>query len=176
MSGLSLLFTHGFIFGCTVMVNGKLFDMAPAVPTNYLNANMISHDNYYGGFALAFGEVLFVDKPLIKYRRHGNNVSQQNFKASPADVVKRIFSTKGWSKQGMTYGVVFSQSLYLAKLVRESGLHSKDLDDVEGAIRNGGLTGCMVMMRHKVKGRQSIKTLGMYLTMLTRIYRKYIIE
>lgn len=57
------------VTGCTTLINKKLVDL---VKFNIENIRM--HDWYFALLASAFGQVIFIDKPTIKYRQHGNNV------------------------------------------------------------------------------------------------------
>jgi len=68
VSPLKVLLTQNFVTGCTVMVNKKLLDIALPIPEEAL-----MHDWWLALCAAVFGHIGFVDKPLVKYRQHGNN-------------------------------------------------------------------------------------------------------
>jgi len=62
------LLTQNFVTGCTVLVNRRLLDIALPIPEEAL-----MHDWWLALCAAVFGHIGFVDKPLVKYRQHGNN-------------------------------------------------------------------------------------------------------
>lgn len=55
--------------GCTFMFNRALLELAAPVPSS---ARM--HDHWFMLVACAFGKVIYVNKPLLSYRQHSNNV------------------------------------------------------------------------------------------------------
>ncbi|WP_203662652.1 glycosyltransferase family 2 protein [Lacticaseibacillus sp. 53-4] len=62
------------VTGCTVLLNRSLRNklLAPSVAVNY--SLMTMHDAWAALVASAFGNVIFVDQPLVRYRQHGDNV------------------------------------------------------------------------------------------------------
>jgi len=65
---LKVLLAQNFVTGCTMLVNRKLLNIALPVPEEAL-----MHDWWLALCAAVFGHIGFVDKPLVKYRQHGNN-------------------------------------------------------------------------------------------------------
>lgn len=65
---LRVLLTQNFVTGCTMVFNRKLLEMALPVP-----ANALMHDWWVALCAAVFGHILFMDRPLIRYRQHGDN-------------------------------------------------------------------------------------------------------
>lgn len=57
------------VTGCTTFINKSLVDL---VKFDIKDIRM--HDWYFALIASAFGQVIFIDKPTIKYRQHGGNV------------------------------------------------------------------------------------------------------
>ena len=72
------VFAHGYVSGCDAVINRKLFEVVPCFPLESRAIKIMSHDNYYTKFALALGEVDYLDFPVIQYRRHGDNVTSGN--------------------------------------------------------------------------------------------------
>ena len=56
------------VTGCTAMFNEALMAIALPVPKR-----AIMHDWWFAMAAAAFGELVFLPQPLIKYRQHGSN-------------------------------------------------------------------------------------------------------
>ncbi len=65
----SILLKNSCIAGCNMAFTKELYDKIAPIPYHFL------HDSWVAICAPWFGEIAFVDKPLIEYRRHGNNVS-----------------------------------------------------------------------------------------------------
>ena len=98
------------VTGCTMMINNALREIA-IKKTN--TENMIMHDWYLTILALIFGNVDFVDEPLILYRQHGNNeVGAKNTKS---------------------LGYIFNKALQLKKnkeSIKNTYLQAKDIFDI----------------------------------------------
>lgn len=98
---LNRLLCQNNVTGCTVMMNRALADLVKDAPAE----KMLMHDWWIALAAAAFGRIGFVDKPLSKYRQHGNNqlgaVNNGNFAG-----VKRIVKNSAYTKKRVnaTYG------------------------------------------------------------------------
>jgi len=57
------------VFGCTHAFSKKLFDVFGNVPED-----LIHEDDVLGLRSLLAGSITFIDRPLVRYRIHGNNV------------------------------------------------------------------------------------------------------
>ena len=62
------LLVQNIVTGCTVMVNRKLLSYIAKMPRH-----AIMHDWWMALIASALGKVVFIDKPTVLYRQHGNN-------------------------------------------------------------------------------------------------------
>ena len=67
---LNRLLAQNNVTGCTVMINRQLADIVKKAHAE----DMLMHDWWAALAAAAFGRVVFIDEPLIKYRQHGGNV------------------------------------------------------------------------------------------------------
>lgn len=98
------------VTGCTMMINNALREIA--VKKNDTE-NMIMHDWYLTVLALIFGNVGFVNEPLILYRQHGNNqVGAKNIKS---------------------FSYIFNKALQLKKnkeSIKNTYLQAKDIFDI----------------------------------------------
>lgn len=65
---LKHLLVQNCITGCAMMINRVLADLAVDPPSG-----VIMHDWYIGLIAAAFGYIMPVPVPLVKYRQHGKN-------------------------------------------------------------------------------------------------------
>ncbi len=65
---IAAAFVKNNVTGCTSMINRALLNQMNTIPEAAL-----MHDWWLSLFALTFGKIAFIDKPLIKYRQHNNN-------------------------------------------------------------------------------------------------------
>ncbi|MDX8377108.1 MAG: glycosyltransferase family 2 protein, partial [Mariprofundales bacterium] len=65
---LQVLLAQNFVTGCTMMINRSLLELALPIPKEAL-----MHDWWLALCAAVFGRIEYIDKPLVKYRQHGNN-------------------------------------------------------------------------------------------------------
>lgn len=62
------LLISNLVTGCTMLINESLAQKAMPIP-----ANAIMHDWWLALVATAFGQLVYLDTPLVQYRQHGNN-------------------------------------------------------------------------------------------------------
>lgn len=174
MSGYSLFFTHGFIWGCDVCVNNALFTSMPLLPLDHPHINIMAHDNYMGKYALLTGVVKYLDKVMINYRRHGYNATGgYSMKLSPLKVFKRfVFQFDDLAK---VHARVYNQTLILINQLRKSGKTLEDADIIALGIRSGGLKMVTIMNRFSVNRKQRTRTLGIYIIAFTKRYKKHLV-
>lgn len=68
--------------GCAMLINKALADLYKKNTHKLINENIIMHDYFFALAASLFGNVYFIDKPLIQYRQHQNNsVGAKNTKS-----------------------------------------------------------------------------------------------
>lgn len=60
---------HNDVSGCTALFSCKLLQRTMPIPDGFW-----MHDHYLALMASYYGKVVYIDKPLIKYRQHANNV------------------------------------------------------------------------------------------------------
>lgn len=171
-----LYFTHSYIWGCAVAFNQELFELVPKVNINsdIKIINILSHDNYYAKFALEYGKVTYLNQPLIKYRRHFNNVSViSKAKVGLKDIIKMALTD--YLKIVELHANGYIQTLYMIRIAREIGLENNKLNDIEKVIRSGGWKAVSYLIKNRIKKNQPSKTFIFYLIFLTGIYKKYLI-
>ena len=80
---LNQLIVQNVVTGCTMAFNRQLADII--VEPELLSV----HDWWIAATASIFGEIKFINKPTIKYRKHNNNACGPQNMSSPAYVAKR---------------------------------------------------------------------------------------
>lgn len=64
----SSLLTRNFVTGCAMACNRRLLELALPLP-----AQAIMHDWWLALVAASSGAIVFIDRPLLKYRQHSSN-------------------------------------------------------------------------------------------------------
>lgn len=172
-----LYFTHLYIWGCTVAFNKELFNIVPLskLEKNIEIFKVLSHDNYFAKFALECGKVTFIDSPLIKYRRHGKNVSDYSAKKmSIIDVIKKIIFE--FDKTVKIQAINYSQTLFTISTMKSVGIVNEKLRRITDVINRGGIKAIVYLYANGIKKETFAKNLGMYFIFLTKKYKKYILD
>lgn len=65
------IFLNGGIHGCCVMLNRLLLEKINHIFPDYV----YMHDHFVTMLSVTFGETIYIDKPLMLYRQHDNNVT-----------------------------------------------------------------------------------------------------
>jgi glycosyltransferase involved in cell wall biosynthesis len=63
--------------GCSMAFSSKVLNLCVPFPKG-----LVSHDNWIGLLATRLGKVVYLDEPLVAYRRHSNNVSSRGVSAN----------------------------------------------------------------------------------------------
>jgi len=175
MSGLTEFYSSGFVWGCATMINAALMFSVLPLDLDNPHINIMSHDNFYTKVCIILGEIIYLSKPYIQHRRHSKNVTSGNtFSLNPFKVIKKgVFGYKSLAK---THAIGYNQTLITIDHMRENGINSTTLDEVEKAILKGGIVGVRILRKHKVKRSQKSRTIGIYIVMLFKSYKKHLIS
>ena len=176
MRGYSLFFTHGFLWGCDICVNRTLFNTVPLVPLDHPHIDVISHDNYFGKYALIMGNALYIDRVLVNHRRHSENTTGgYAMKLNPTKVVKKVFPRL--DDLAKTHARVYYQTLvFIEQYEKQTGNMPPTLQKVKNAINTGGQIMVRTMRELEVRRKQPSRTIGIYYIALTKSYKKYLYE
>ena len=106
------------VTGCTTLFNEELARQALPIPNK-----AIMHDWWLALTAAAFGKIIYLNMPLVKYRQHANNTigakEFDKFRESTDTIRSRLFSSKGNShlvevaEQAIEFQKRFGKSLGL---------------------------------------------------------------
>ena len=85
------LVVSNLVTGCTALFNEALLDAALPVPKN-----AVMHDWWFAMTAAAFGELVFIPSPLVRYRQHGRNTvgakQRESSEATGRGLARRFLS------------------------------------------------------------------------------------
>lgn len=62
------------VTGCAMLVNKKLVDIYKKNIGIICKDNIVMHDYFFAFLASVFGNIFYLNKSLVQYRQHGNNV------------------------------------------------------------------------------------------------------
>lgn len=92
-SQLNHLVVQNIVTGCTVLFNGALLDIIDNAPVGVL-----MHDWWIALVASAFGKIVFLDQPTVKYRQHSNNVVGAHKANTMRDFKRKISSSDNYKR------------------------------------------------------------------------------
>jgi len=105
-TGLVLNWFKNSFMGCTMAFSAELRDIALPFPEG-----IYMHDQWLGLIATAMGHVAILNRPLIRYRRHGGNVTEMK-RSPPLLMLKRRLTLgrsllarlpRAWAHRARTY-------------------------------------------------------------------------
>lgn len=171
----STLYNH-VIYGCNSIMNRKLFELVPPVNTNDKICHILCHDNYYGKFAAFFGELMYIDKILMKYRRYSSNVTASH---DYSYGLKKICNyLKSMNSLEAAHARTYSQSIYAVEKMKDSNLNDEDckvLDQLIDSIKSGGLYSVRVAFKYRISCGRLSRTISRYVVLFRKRYIKYIL-
>ena len=171
----STLYNH-VIYGCNAIMNKKLFELVPCVDINEEICHILCHDNYYGKFAAFFGNLIYINKSLMKYRRYSSNVTAgHDYSYGLKKIIMRVKSLDSLAE---THARTYSQSLYTIKKIKQKNLNGEDyklLEQLENSIKKGGILALFFAVKFRISCGILSRTISRYFILFSKLYIKYII-
>lgn len=97
-TSLAQLMLQNSVTGCTVMINRRLREYLKMADCT---EEIVMHDYFAALIAAVFGKIIFIKRPLILYRQHGNNVVGASKVSSFAYIKQRALAGKKQFRQRM---------------------------------------------------------------------------
>lgn len=91
------LVAQNFVTGCTVLINPALAEASLPI-----SPEALMHDWWIALVAAAFGKIIYVDEPLIRYRQHGQNASGATRRKSLVEGVRAFWTSQDEFRKLMT--------------------------------------------------------------------------
>ena len=160
-----IFFNQIYVWGNTVLFNKALLDYL-VIPIDIRNG--FSHDHYLTYYAAAFGKVIYINQPLVRYRRYDNNVSELPHQYNLLKALRKVFHE--YRKLIDRHASNYSNILYFIK-------HAPDtnalLEDIRSCYENGGHTALRIISKYNVKvGSNFYNGLARRIILFTKIYKK----
>ena len=86
-ASLQNLLVQNNVTGCSVLINEPLRQLASR---HAKNSGIFMHDWFLAQTAAAFGHIVFVPRPLVSYRQHGDNAVGASTSGIPGRVLKAL--------------------------------------------------------------------------------------
>lgn len=167
-----LFFSPTYVWGCSTFFNKALFNLAPDFSLDSKVARMMSHDGFYSKLADMYGEITFIETPLVDYRRHEENVS-----SLPSRGFSFNLAMKGISDLARRHAYQYSQILFLLNLTKQISINPiLDLIGLKEALENGGIKSFLFLLRNRVTNKSFSKTVALYFVLLSKSYKKYLVR
>lgn len=145
----NLFFSYRYIWGTTMAHNRQLWEQV-YIDENTEKYNM-SHDNYIGKYAAIIGKIKFIDRPLVLYRRTGNNVSGTPGNYGKLGMLKRLFTKLPQIVN--QHAAVYWDDLYFIETLSKQNEFSTEL---QAALNNGGIKSLRFLKKYGIKTSNSI--------------------
>jgi rhamnosyltransferase len=148
------------IYGCTMMINKRLVELVGTIPIEAEN-----HDYWIALVASAFGKILRLDKRLIFYRQHSNNISTNFDNSSFLKRFKRIVIQK---KNFQDFRAKLKMSLAFKKLyyLQLSNSQKVVIDDFIAFSKNKSLLLLLKNIKNGLRRQTFNQTILFYCSIL----------
>lgn len=162
-----IFFNQIFVWGNTICINRELLEFMN-IPDDI--SNSLSHDHYLAFYAAAFGKVIYIDEPLVRYRRHEDNVSGLPPKYNIFSATSRAIKKGG--------NILFEHAKNYNNViffVKNAPYKTKQLDDILNALMNGGIEAKKIIAKYDITPGSNLYNLIINkFTLYSKIYRKYL--
>ncbi len=140
---LDIFFAHRYVWGTTMGHNRALWERL-TLPEDL--SDEISHDNYLAKYAAVYGKILYLDKPLVRYRRHGGNVSSIAKRYGIGDGLKRALTRM--PEVVNNHAKTYYASLYA---LRHMPQKTELTEELEHTLSEGGIRALSFVRKHRIR-------------------------
>ena len=172
-NAISTFFAHK-VHGCNSFFNRCLFELALPLSPEEPEAKYVSHDNYYTKFAALLGQVYYLPRPMMSYRRYGTNVTSQHaYDFKLKRILKRLTALEELAKNhALTYRQTRA-TLERMKLLPLADGQMKLLKTVETILDRGGIYAIKQISKHHIDWGKRVKNVSRSLVSCLGMYKKY---
>ena len=138
----NIFFDQIYIWGNTICMNRQLLEIINIPDSIY---NKLSHDHYIAFYAVSFGDVIYINRPLVKYRRHEENFSGLPVSYNVINATKRIIGK--WNDIFEGHVISYRNVLFF---IENAPYKTTAMLEIEKAIREGGFYSLSVIKKYKI--------------------------
>lgn len=161
----NIFFNQVYVWGNTVTFNRRLLSM---LNIRYDIDPDFSHDQFLALYSTTYGKTLYIDKPLVKYRRFVNNASD----IVPNNSIKNIIFKMQFGIKNVIYkhAHTYTKILYFIDIAPNTNVI---LQNVKRAYMSGGVCALKIIKRYKIKaGPDKMGEIINLVILFTKIYKK----
>lgn len=157
------------VWGCTMLINRALLVKVPSTPKK--NESILAHDVYFEVYAMLYGRALYVEDPLVLYRRHGGNVSMLYNDLQRPNLIRKLADFTAYSSR-LAQAFMLSESILEEILTFDPG--NVLAQKAKRAICRGGFGAVLFCMRNQVSCGRIYKTAALYAALAMGSYKPYL--
>ena len=162
-----IFFNQIFVWGNTICLSRGLLDLV-RVPDDI--SNMLSHDHYLAFYGAVYGKVIYISTPLIKYRRHDDNVSGLPTQYHITTAFKRVL--KKGNDIILGHAQNYNNVIYF---INNAPYQTEVMTDIYRAISTGGVMALNTIRRYHINpGNNRYSALINKAILWSRVYKKYL--
>ena len=165
-NAISTFFAHK-VHGCNSFFNRCLFELALPLSPEEPEAK-------YTKFAALLGQVYYLPRPMMSYRRYGTNVTSQHaYDFKLKRILKRLTALEELAKDhALTYRQTRA-TLERMKLLPLADGQMKLLKTVETILDRGGIYAIKQISKHHIDWGKRVKNVSRSLVLCLGMYKKY---
>ena len=167
------MFFDPSVWGCNFLFNRALLDDILPVPDNA--GRVWGHDQYFARWAGIRGSLLFLDEPVMDYRRYrGSVTSEHDLTVSTSRILRRM---RKIDRLAADHAVVYKSAQFvLDNLSRKelTPLQKETVTAIGKCIDRGGLYALYFFVAHKVNLGRKIRTASHLLILISGKYKKHL--
>jgi len=159
-----VLCVQNYVTGCVMAINRSLLEFALPMPKN-----IVMHDWWLALCASVSGEIIYIDKPLIKYRQHQNNqVGAKGFWAR-INPLNSDFSDR-WEKGRQDICLAIQQTKFVLQRMEQHDLNNEAshvLRQFSQILVYSRWKRLIVMLKYKIRRQNKLMSVLLYLRIFT---------
>lgn len=167
---VNLFFIQNAVYGCTTCMNHRFFSSVPLLPLDTPQLGIVSHDSYFGKYAVLNGCLEYNDQQTILYRRHSSTVTSPEYTYTPRVYLRKLFEIR--NKIASQHARTYAQSLVFIDQIERIEGDQPLLRRVRRVIECGGIKGCIEAKRLGIVRPTISKTVLFYLIIFFKLYRR----
>jgi glycosyltransferase involved in cell wall biosynthesis len=151
------------VLGAAMAVNRAAINETLPIPAGFHDA-----DAWFAMVAVAFGKLVILDKPTIRYRRHGSNVSKDPFGGTLAAAIRKTLADPMAPRRRL-HTVLFEESVpqaaaFANRYAERLSESDRDALSTLGRLKSLGPAGRrFAVLRHRLWYGSRLKNFGMFI-------------
>lgn len=167
------MFFDPSVWGCNFFFNRALLDDILPVPDDA--GRVWGHDQYIARWAGIRGQILFLNRPVMNYRRYrGSVTAEHDLTVSRSRILDRVHHLDDLAKD---HAVVYKSAQFVLANLQKKDLSAdqkKTVQAVEKCIDRGGIYALYYFLSRKVNLGRKVRTISHLLILMSGKYKKHL--